>query len=273
MRRPFSLTPLLALLCCLAGALPAAPAQAAESYTLSVPPVLPATEIKRRWQPVLDYLNRSTGDRFQFLFHENGLLFQQSLQNGAGDFVILGPMQTWQARQRYRPILRDGHAMHAMVVVHKDSPINSLADLHEKRLAVPEIQDLAAGIVIRQQLKQAGIAPKLQPMRTHGSGFRAVLIGKADAAAGDSLNYSLQSPDMLAKLKVIYRSAAMPSSSFAARRDLPPEVVQRFRDALLNMKDPKLQTSLPLQGLVEADLERDYGMLASLGQEAAPHAP
>lgn len=253
----------------------AAPAWAeAGSYSFSVAPVLPATEIKRRWQGVLDQLSQSSGLKLHFQFHENGRQFQRALQKGQLDFVVLGPMQLWQVRDHYRPLVRDDKPMIGLVVVRHDSAIRTLGDLQGKRLAIPDPADLAAGVYLRHQLKRLGIKPRFEGISTHGNGFRAVFIGTQDAAAGDNVNYALQEAELQQKLRIIYQTPPLPSVAIASRRDLPPEHAQALSRALLQLNDSKLIRELPLQRLVEADLDRDYGILAPLlGQEAAGHAP
>src|SRR6218665_1387828 len=121
------------LLPLLLGGCLALPAQAQEktvaSYSVSVIPVIPASDTKRRWQPLLDQLSHDTGLQFQLRFYEALPPFENALNHDEPVFAMMSPVQTWRFRSRYRPQLHGTLTLIGMVAVQKSSHIQQLADL------------------------------------------------------------------------------------------------------------------------------------------------
>lgn len=237
---------------------PTAPALAAESgegLGVAVSPVLPATEMKRRWQPLLDYLGQASGLRLYFQFHESGPAFHASLRDGGPAFAVLGPLQQERARARYRPIVVDTQPLRGLVLVHRDSPVRTVADLQGRVLGLPASLDPAAGPYLRQLLQAQGVQVQFQTVTTQGNAYHSVTRGMLEAMASDSVNYRLQSPELLQQLRVVYTAPPLAPMAFVARRDLPAAEVRAFREALLALRDPALLASLPFAGLRAAEAE------------------
>lgn len=242
-------------------------------YTVAVVPALPATEIKCRWQPLLDALQRETGFVLRFRFYDDNQAFEHGLARSEPDFAMIGPLQTWKARHSYQPMLRDGAPMVGVVLVRKDSPIRTLADLSGRTVAFPGGSDVTASLLFAHELKALTRAPRLLPQRTHVNGLRAVTLGKADATISNSYSLRLMPPGLEAQLRTIHRTAAMPGPSFGHARRVPGDAVRAMKDALLQLKDanPALLDSALMPHLTEADLDRDYSVLAPLLATEAPN--
>lgn len=237
---------------------PTAPALAAESgegLGVAVSPVLPATEMKRRWQPLLDYLAKASGLKLHFVFQDGGPAFQQSLQEGAPAFAVLGPLQQERFRARYRPIVVDAQPLRGLVIARADSPIRSAADLQGRVIGLPATLAPAAAAFLQQQLQAQGVQAQVQPVSSQANAYRSVLLGKFEAIGSDDVNYQLQPPELVQQLRVVFTTAPLPPMAFVARRDLPPADVRAFRDALLGLREPALRDVLPFAGLRAADAE------------------
>lgn len=238
----------------LAGPAIAAPAAApalaaAEGFGVAVSPVLPATEMKRRWQPLLDALAQTSGLKLHFVFQESGAAFQQSLHEGVPAFAVLGPLQQERFRARYRPFVRDTQVLQGLVLVHRDSAIRTVADLQGRVISLPATLAPAATPFLQQQLQAQGVQVQFQPVSSQGNAYRSVLLGKLEAIGSDTVNYQLQAPELVQQLRVVFTTASLPGMAFVARRDLPAADVRAFRDALLKLKDPALLGTLPFAGL------------------------
>lgn len=253
----------------------AEPAPAAGiGYSVAVVPALPPTEIKRRWQPLLDQLQRDTGFTLKFRFYKDNVEFEEGLQKSEPDFAMIGPYQTWKARTLYQPLVRDAAPMIGMVLVRKDSRLQSLADLHERTLATPGGSDMASSLLYAQEFRNSRIRPSLRPQRTHVNGLRAVMLGRLDAAIINSYSLRLMPEGLEQQLRPIHRTAPMPGPAFAAARRLPADDMRKMKDALLHLKDSHaaLLASALMPNLTEVDLERDYGIFASLISAETPDA-
>lgn len=249
---------------------------AATAYSVAVVPALPATEIKRRWQPLLDQLSHDTGFVLHFRFYADNEQFEKGLMRSEPDFAMIGPYQMWKMRAHYQPILHDAAAMIGLVMVRKDSPLQSLADLDGHSLAYPNGSDMASTLLFAQTLKALKVQPRLKPQRTHANGLRGVILGKFDAAIINNYSLKLMPPELEHQLRVIHRTDPMPGPAFACAQRIPGEDARKLKEAMLQLKatHPELLESALMPNLSDADLEKDYSIFSSLhGGELTHEAP
>lgn len=260
------------LLLCLC-AWPAGPAHAQEipnktgsSYSVAVIPVVPPSEIKRRWQPLLDTLSRDSGLHFRFRFYEDFQDFEAGLSRDEVDFAVMSPLQVWRFRQRYRPQLRGTLTLSGIVVVQKSSSIQQLADLAGHTVSLPDGDNHAANLFVLRSLKEQKIITELRPVKTENNAMRSVLLGKADAAIINNYTLKFVPPDMIKQLRIIYQTAELPPPPIAASLRVPADDVQKMKSALLRLKDthPELLQDTLMTGMTEADFERDYSIVGKL---------
>lgn len=251
------------------------PARAAPAaYSVAVVPVLPPTEIKRRWQPLLDQLGRETGLSFHFRLYEDNATFEASLLQSEPDFAMIGPYHLWKIRPRYIPALRNAAPMIGLVVVHRDSSLQTLKDLQGRTLAMPNGNDMTMGVILNQNLRILKVTPQLRPQRTHANGLRAVALGKVDAALIDNYSLQLLPAKLIQQLRIIHRSAPIPAPAFSYAPRIPEEDVRKVKEAFLRMHttQPALMKAALMPNITEADLERDYGVLSRMLTTEAAHA-
>ena len=244
-------------------------------YTVAIVPVLPATEIKRRWQPLLDQLAQETGLGFRFRLYEDNAQLEASLLRGEPDFAMIGAFQLWHVRPHYLPILRDTRPMIGMVVVRQDSTLHTLSDLNNRTLALPNGSDMTSTLLTSQVLKDLKVRPQLKGQRTHVNGLRAVMLGKVDAAVINSYSLQLLPPELVQQLRVIYRTEPLPPPAFAVAPHVPAAYVRKVKAGFmrLNTTQPALLEAALLPNVTEADMERDYNILSRiLPAEALTHA-
>lgn len=262
-----------------AGAAAGAPAPAAPSaareYSVAVIPIMPPAEVKRRWQPVLDELTRLSGLRFRFHFYPDFARFEQGLAQEEVDIAVASPVLTWKLRERYRPLLRGHLPLVAQVVVRQDSPLQKLADLDKRTLGLQEGATLSSNVLVLRTLREQKIAYQARAMNTESSALRSVVLGTTDAALVNNYLMMMVPPDVLKRLRVIHSAVELPPPAIMVSRQAPPEVVHRFREAFLQLRDssPALMDTILMRDLAEADLERDYGIMAKLPAEAPGEKP
>jgi len=244
------------------------------AYSVAVVPVLPATDIKRRWQPLLDQLGRETGLTFHFRLYEDNKQFEAGLMRSEADFAMIGPYQLGKVRPRYQPALRDTMPLIGLVVVRKDSPLQTLHDLNGRTLAIPDGSDMTVILLFTQTLKDLKINPQTRTQRTHANGLRAVMLGKMDAAVINSYSLQLLPPELIQQVRIIHRTAPMPAPAFAFAPRVPEADVRKVKAAFLRMRttQPALLEAALMPNITEADLERDYSVLSRIITTEAAHA-
>lgn len=257
---------LLLLLCGWPAGFAHAQDKALTTYTVAVIPVVPPSEIKRRWQPVLDRLNHDTGLSFRFRFYEDFQGFENGLVHDEADFAVMSPLQIWRMRQHYRPLLRGNLVMAGIVVVPKDSRIHQLSELQGQALSLPEGDNHAANLFVLQSLKEQKITPELRPVKTENNALRSVLLGKADAAIINNYTLKFVPAGMTEQLRIIHQTVELPPPPISNNLRVPAEDVQKVKAAMLKLQEtqPQLLQSILMPGIVEADLERDYSIVGKL---------
>lgn len=137
----------------------------------------------------------------------------------------------------------------SMIVVKKDSPINSLADLKGKKIAWQDVTSTAGYIYPAAEMKKAGVDPEKDvqgvTVKGHDKGVLAVLNGDTDAAAvfeDARNNVKKDFPNVFADTKVIYRTQGIPNDTIAVRSDMDQAWKDKIADAFIAIgKDPEGQ--------------------------------
>lgn len=229
-------------------------------YSLAVIPALPASDIKRRWQPVLDRLNQETGLHFRFRFYEDFEAFENGLARDEPDFAVMAPLHAWRYRNHYRPQLRGRLPLTGLVVVQKGSPLQQLSDLQGHKLALQDGANLSANSFVLQSLREQKTEAALMFVKTESNALRSVVIGKADAAIVNNYALKFVPPGIMEQLRIIHSTEDLPSPPFSSNIRLPAEDVQKVKAAMLRFQEsrPQLLQDILMPDIVEADSERDY---------------
>src|SRR3990170_1382272 len=160
------------------------------------------------------------------------------------------------------PILRQwkyGEAeYHSVILVKKDSGIDTLTDLKGKVIAFDEPHSTSAHVLPRmllvenklklvQVIASGGAKPDVVGF-VHGSDDSAphlLVIGKVDAAATSHREFQVLRPEVRDQLKIIARTRSVPRQIISVRKDLDPKMVASLKEILINMdKVPEGQAAL-----------------------------
>jgi phosphonate transport system substrate-binding protein len=216
------------------------------------------------YQPFMDYLNETTPYTFEIKLSR---VYEDTIERlGNGEIVIAscGPVSYIKARERYgvRPIVRalskDGKPYYqGIIIVRKDSPIQSLKDLKGKSFAFGQPWSTASHILPEYHLLRENIRLKdlkhYSFLRHHDSVVNAVLKGEFDAGAvKDIVAYKYQKEG----LRFIFSTDPIPTVPIVVRKDAPAEMVQSVSAALLKL-DPQNPTHPKKR--VQWDEEFKYG--------------
>jgi phosphonate transport system substrate-binding protein len=227
----------------------------------------PVRAIRDR-QEFVDYLARKltpigiTGGKIMVV--EKIHMLAQALKEGKVDLFhdSVVPTLVLSKRAGTVPILRQwkyGEADYAgLIVVKKDSGINSLADLKGKVIAFEEPHSTSATVLPRMLLEENKL--KLMQVKTPGSvkpdtvgytygsdgnGVNVLITGRADAATTIHREFSRLKPEIRDSLKVLGTTVTTPRTLVAVRKDLAPKLLKELKEILLNMdKDPEGQEVL-----------------------------
>lgn len=230
----------------------------------------PVRSIRDR-QEFVDYIAKKlapvgiTGGRI--LVVEKMHLLAQALREGKVDLFhdSVVPVMVLAKRAGAVPLLRQwkyGEAEYeGLIVVKKDSGINTLADLKGKVIAFEEPHSTSASILPRMlleekklKLMQVKLGAAVKPdsvgymYGTDGNSINVLITGRADAATTIHREIERLKPEIRENLKIIAKTASVPRQIIATRKNLPPNLLKALKEVLLNMdKDPEGQGVLKRQ--------------------------
>ncbi|MCX8069135.1 MAG: PhnD/SsuA/transferrin family substrate-binding protein, partial [Thermodesulfovibrionales bacterium] len=124
----------------------------------------------------------------------------------------------------------------AVIFVSKQSTISKITQLKGGSFAFGDRLSTQGHLIPRKMLEDAGIYindfKKYTYTGSHANTAKEVINGRYDAGAmQDNMAYRLQKEG---KIKIIAVSKPYPSSLICCHKDLPPEVIDKIKNALLS---------------------------------------
>lgn len=240
-------------------------------YTLSVVPQFTPVDIGLRWSPLLAYLEKEAGISLQLRVMDRIPRFESDFLAGLPDFVFLNPWHAVMAMKAhgYVPLVRGGDLLNGILVVDRNGPIKSLADLNGKTLAFPAPNAFGASLYMRALLaEKEKINFRTTYVGTHQNVYRHVLLGEAAAGGGGGATLDKEPAGMRSRLAVLYTTPGVASHPLAAHPRVPAEIRARLAAALRKLdSEPagrKLLAAVELDHTQDADYARDYAPLEKL---------
>ena len=272
--KPF--TRIVALLAAIQVTTMGSAAVAAEAvYTLGVVPQFDPRRLSEIWQPIIDELKRQTGLRLVLRFSPSIPEFEKEFSRGEFDFAYMNPYHLIVAhrKQGYQPLLRDvGRQLYGIIVVRKESELQSIEELDGKKVAFPAPNALGAALIPRAEFaNKFNISVDQVYARSHSSVYLNVILGVVDAGGGVQKTLMQQPPEIREQLRVLYKTTKVSPHPIAAHKRVPEDVQQRVLVAFLNMgrsETGKQQLArIPIKEIGLASLE-DYDPLCKMGLES-----
>ena len=226
---------------------------------------------------------------FKAWFAEQGLPFdfilysnyeRQVEQHFAGAYHVAwnSPLAWLQAERVAQSLGREARAiamrdtdcdLRSVIVVRKDSGIESLGDLRGKRIGVGAHDSPQATLIPLLHIEQSGLGRDKDfeveffdvlagKHGDHVGGERdaaqALIQGRIDAACmidGNHLAFGKEGTLPAGATRILSETTSYDHCNFTVLDDAPEELVDRFRGLLLGMRydDPKVRPLLDLEGL------------------------
>lgn len=241
----------------------------AREYLLAVVPQLSPTVTYRDWSPFAERLGHEIGTTLRVRVYRTFEEFETDLANGLPDLVYLNPYHQIRAHQvqGYVPLVRDGsYRLNGVLVVRRDSPVQSVKDLNGQAIGFPDPNAFAASLYMRallQEKEKMRFTPRYYT--THGNVYRHVIVG--DVAAGGGVNTTLaaERAETRTELRVLYQTPGTAPHPLSAHPRVPVNKREAIIAAILRMqKDAdgaRLLKAIQMPEPVRADYARDYAPL------------
>lgn len=218
-----------------------------QQLILGVHPYLQQAKLKKRFKPLARYLSDQLGIPVEVRVGQSYQAHLEAIGKDNIDIAYLGPALYVKTLAQYgdKPLLarlesKGSPTFRGHIVVSKNSPIRTLADLKGKVFAFGDPSSTMSSLVPRAMLLRAGITLQDLEAYHHHKGHTnvalAVLAGDADAGAVKEEVYTRFQPRGLRSLRA---TPAISEHVFVARADLDPALVRQLQQLLLGIRAPQ----------------------------------
>lgn len=226
----------------------AQPARGLPEYVFGVHPQRNPKKLHAVFGPLVTYLDRSLPDvRFVFEASRHYDSYDQKIAARHFDFILPNPYETLLAIDAgYRVFAKMGRDadLRGLIVVRRDSGIREVADLKGRAVSFPAPTALAATMLPMYFLEQHGLDTATDIEARYVGSMESSLLNvlRGNVAAGTVYPpawrmFLKERPELAAELKVMWETDNLPNNSVMARDDVPPELVDRVGELLVNLHD------------------------------------
>ena len=238
--------------------------------TFGIVPQQAASKLARSWSPVFDFLSRQSGLKIQFATAKDIPTFERQLDAGDYDFAYMNPYHftVFNRHPGYQAVARArDKKIKGIIVVRKDSPIQSIEELDQMTLAFPAPAAFAASILPRSELLSRGLDFQSRYVSSHDSVYLAVAKGIYPAGGGVIRTFNNIAPETRDQLRVLWTSQGFTPHAIAANPDVSAEAMASMQSALVDMEQSDegraLLKRLNIKGF-EAAENKDWDDVRSL---------
>lgn len=203
------------------------------TLTLGVVPQQSAKKLAETWQPLIDYIEEFTGLLIVFKTAKDIPTFEANLANGDYDIAYMNPYHfvVFNDSVGYRALARQkDKSIKGIIVVRKDSPINSLEELDGLEVAFPAPAAFAATIITGGELRKKNIAFIPRYVNSHDSVYMSVQRGFFTAGGGIVRTLNSIPEEISSDIRILWQSKGYTPHAIATH----PEMDQSQREAILN---------------------------------------
>jgi len=212
-----------------------------EKISLGFFPIISTVALYKRFGPLAKYLSEELGKPVQLKTAKNFPTFVKRTSQRAYDIVITAPHFAIKANdsKKYQIKATLVSNVQQLVVVHKDSPIESIDELAGLEVATPPVKALMTKMG-KDMFKKAGMTGEQSPVYTaftsHNAANKSVTDGKIKAAIASS-NIVKKAVKKGAPLKVIGKGLLFPNMATMIASDVDTKTASSVVNAFLNMKN------------------------------------
>lgn len=189
------------------------------------------------WNPILAYISNKTDVPLRLKMGKTAPETTAMTVRGEHAFVYTNHMFTRERdKLGYQVILRlQSPAINSVIIVRKNSPINHLMDLNNQLVIFPSREAFVGYWVPMDHIMKSGIKVK-QTFAGNQEGAMAQLqAGRGQAAAVNKLVLERYARREQLKYRILWESEPYLSIPVMANPKLPAELVQKVRNAFIDM--------------------------------------
>jgi phosphonate transport system substrate-binding protein len=224
----------------------------ATELKFGVLPRLTEKEMREGFTPLAEYLSKELGVKVTLVIPKDFDTWRKEAEARTYDFVYTNPylyVLLKKAVPETEPLViasepEIGDDIKGTIIVKKDSPIKSIADLKGKTIAATDPGSAGAYLVQMKMLSKAGLKKddvKVIFEKKRDPVAEAILAGKADAGfvRDDDVEKLKAGPEKFRKIAV---SDPIPNWPIAISKKMDPALAKKLKEALLKLKKGDLKT-------------------------------
>lgn len=207
-------------------------------YIFGVHPLHNPSRLFQVYQPMIDYINEHLDEsELRLEASRNYAAYDKKLFSGYYDFALPNPYQTVISTQNGYKVfgkMADDENFRGIILVRKDSGINTVKDLKGKTVSYPAPTALAATMMPQWYLYKHGININEDITNSYvgsqESSIMNVYLGKSAAAATWLPPWNAfikERPEVANEVFIKWKTDPLPSNGLVARKDLPQELVDK----------------------------------------------
>lgn len=229
----------------------------ADELVFGVYPYLSPNQIVEQFTPLSDALSAVLGRPVALRSAPDFGSFIERTRAGEYDIIFTAPHMGRLAEKRdnYQPLAQSGNPILVVALVKKDSPIKSLDDLRDRKLAVGAKMSMTYQ-VMKEALDKKGLELGKNVSFIDTAGFsnvlQAVLRGEADAGATATLLWDNAPVEQRAQLQELYRAQPVPGFFLLAHRRSGEATLNKLQKTLIDFaKTPVGKTYFAKTGQID----------------------
>ncbi|MCP4598396.1 phosphate/phosphite/phosphonate ABC transporter substrate-binding protein [Neptuniibacter sp.] len=212
----------------------------AETITFGIVPQQSAKKLARLWTPISSYLSEKAGVEVLFSTAQDIPTFEKRLLAGEYDMAYMNPYHytVFQQKPGYDAIAKQrDKRIKGIVVVHKDSPIQSLTELNGQTLSFPSPAAFAASVLPRAKMEKDGINITPKYVSSHDSVYLTVSRGLFPAGGGVMRTFNNTATEARENLRILWTTPAYTPHAIAVHPRVSQGVKEKLQQALLSMNE------------------------------------
>jgi phosphonate transport system substrate-binding protein len=236
--------------------------------------ILPVENVSSTYEkflPLKDYIERAISKKVILKIAKNYQEAIESIGSGTAHLAYLDPSAYAEARHRYRiiplakAVVGGSSTYKSVIVARNDSPLNRIADLKGKRLALGNIWSSSSYLIPVVMLKEVGISlDKFSSVDYLEHEDRIVLSVLSKRHDIGGVSERIANKYLSDGLKILKTSEAIPQYSICAYSGLPEDLRKNIKNSLLTISRetyPEIVTAMKeITGFSVAE-DRDFDVM------------
>lgn len=216
-------------------------------YLFGVHPLHNPKRLFEVYQPMVDFINaRLQGGQLRLEASRNYDAYDEKLFQGYFDFALPNPYQTVISTQHGYQVfgkMADDENFRGIILIRKDSSIETVSDLQGKSVSYPAPTALAATIMPQWFLYQNGLDIHQDITNNYvgsqESSIMNVYLGITDAASTwppPWLAFIKERPEIAEKVIVKWQTPPLLNNGLVVKKKVPIEILKQVSDAIFELQ-------------------------------------